>query len=130
MCLIFSRNFSTKSADLPNAAFDSADAISNSCLNSCSLWASLIPLPPPPNADFNIMGYFASAAIFTASSTSSTTSSLPGTVGTSAFFMISLHFILSPVNSIARLFGPINMRLFFSHSSTNFSFSDRNPYPG
>ncbi len=130
MCLIFSKYFSTKRADFPNAALDSAEAISNSCLSCSSLEAILMPLPPPPNADFSNTGYSASAAIFRASSTSFTVPSLPGTVGTLALFIIFLHFILSPVNSMALLLGPINMIFSFSHLSAKPSFSDKNPYPG
>src|ERR687898_276584 len=124
MWRIPSRHFSTYRAAFPNAAFDSAEAISYSCRSSFSSLAKRIPLPPPPNADLRRTGYPESFAISTASSRSSTTPSLPGTNGTRASFITSLHFILSPVTSIASLPGPMNIILFFLQACAKPSFSD------
>ena len=68
-----------------------------------------------------------SLAIFSASSASFTRPGLPGTVGTSAFNIAALHFILSPQRFIESAEGPMKVILFFSHNLAKSSFSERKP---
>ena len=66
-------------------------------------------------------------AIFSASSASLTKPGLPGTVGTCAFNIAALHFILSPQRFMESADGPIKIILFFSQSLAKSSFSERKP---
>ena len=114
-------------ADFPTAAIDSPVTDSYPSLSSLSFVTSLIPLPPPPYTDLSKTGYPISFAILVASSTSFTISGLPGTVGTLAFSIASLHSILSPQRFIDFADGPMKLILFFSHRFAKSSFSERKP---
>ena len=49
---------------------------------------------------------------------------------TPAALAIFLDSILSPIEAIADLDGPIKVIPSFSNNSAKFAFSDRKPYPG
>ena len=70
------------------------------------------------------------SAIFRASSADSTAPGLPGTVGTPAFFAVSLATDLSPIFRIASGEGPIQVRPTSPRISAKCAFSARKPYPG
>ena len=56
--------------------------------------------------------------------------SLPGTVGTPAFFIVSLAVDLSPIRVMDSGSGPMNFRPWSLHMLTKEAFSERKPYPG
>jgi hypothetical protein len=47
-----------------------------------------------------------------------------------AAIMVLLAVALSPMTRMARAGGPIQASLSWWHSSANWAFSERNPYPG
>jgi hypothetical protein len=63
----------------------------------------------------------------TALSSSSTSPSLPGTVGTFALRASFLHATLSPIAAIALTGGPMNSILQLRQTSAKCAFSARNP---
>ena len=68
-----------------------------------------MPRPPPPATALMMTGYFSSWAIFNASASLPTMPSLPGVVGTPAFFMVSRATALSPRARIASGVGPMKV---------------------
>ena len=98
--------------------------------NSFSLNATRIPLPPPPADALTIKGYPIIFACLMALFISGTTSKPPGTTETPAAFAIFFDFILSPIDDIASLGGPIKVFPILLTSSLKFTFSDKKPYPG
>ena len=100
-----------------NAFSASACACFNPARSETSLCATRIPRPPPPAAALMMTGYPISAASLIAIFSSSTAPSLPGTVGTFAFFASFLHATLSPTASIADTGGPMNSILQLRHTS-------------
>ena len=65
-----------------------------------------------------------------ASSTVSTASVVPGTIGTPASFISSRARVLDPMASIASAGGPTKTMSAFSQARAKAAFSARNPYPG
>ena len=68
-----------------------------------------------------------SSAIFLASSSVSTGSVVPGTIGTPAFFISSRARVLEPIASIALAGGPMNVIPFSSSALAKPAFSARKP---
>lgn len=66
----------------------------------------------------------------TASSSLSTSPSLPGTTGTPARMACSRAVCFSPRDSIVSAAGPTKVMPFCRRRLGKFGFSDRNPYPG
>ena len=68
-----------------------------------------------------------SSAIFPASSSVSTGSVVPGTIGTPAFCISSRARVFEPIASIALAGGPMNVIPFSSSAVANAAFSARKP---
>jgi hypothetical protein len=68
-----------------------------------------------------------SSAIFSASSSVSTGSVVPGTIGTPAFFISSRARVLEPIASIALAGGPMNVMPASSKRFAKAAFSARKP---
>ena len=68
-----------------------------------------MPLPPPPAEALIMIGYPIWLAIALASSTELIAASLPGTVGTLAFFINAFAEILSPISCIFKIVGPMKV---------------------
>ncbi len=100
------------------------------CFKSLSEPTTLIPFPPPPADALINMGNPISDAILAPCFSSEISPRNPGTIDTPASSAIFFDDILSPIESIAELGGPIKMKLFFSTSLAKSEFSERNPYPG
>ena len=65
--------------------------------------------------------------ILRASSTVSTGSVVPGTIGTPAFFIRSRALVFEPMDSIADAGGPMNVTPASSRACANAAFSARKP---
>ena len=65
--------------------------------------------------------------ILRASSTVSTGSVVPGTIGTPAFFISSRARVFEPMASIASAGGPMNLIPASSHARAKAAFSARKP---
>ncbi len=65
--------------------------------------------------------------IFLASSTVSTGSVVPGTIGTPAPFISSRALVLEPIASMASAGGPMKVMPASSQARTNAAFSARKP---
>ena len=85
-------------------------------------------MPPPPPAALTATGKpMSSAMILRASSTVSTGSVVPGTIGTPAAFISSRARVLEPIASIALAGGPMKVMPASSHALANGAFSARKP---
>jgi len=51
----------------------------------------------------------------------------PGTIGTPAFFMVSLAEALSPIELICAAVAPMNLMPYSAQMAENLAFSDKNP---
>jgi hypothetical protein len=86
-----------------------------------------MPRPPPPAAALKITGKPAASATSTASASSLSGSSLPGTTGTPACLAITRACALSPIKRIASGEGPMNVRPQARQMSAKAGFSARKP---
>jgi len=84
----------------PNAAPASLLACCNNFTNSPGSLTKRIPQPPPPAVALIITGKLISLATMIAPYVESKIPSLPGTVGTPAFFIVSRGVALSPITRI------------------------------
>ena len=98
-----------------------------SLAKATALWATRIPLPPPPATALIMTGKPIFLATLRAFSSLSTTPSLPGMTGTLALVAISLALALSPKLTMASAEGPINLILQSEHCSAKSAFSAKNP---
>ena len=86
-----------------------------------------MPRPPPPATALMITGRPSSFVIFCAFSSLSTGPSLPGRMGTPAFFIARRARALSPSSRITFGAGPMNLMWHASHTSARYALSARNP---
>ena len=86
-----------------------------------------MPRPPPPAVALMMTGYPISFAALTALSSLSIGPSLPGRMGTPAFFITRRARALSPIRRMTCGSGPMNLMWHASHTSARYALSDRNP---
>ena len=85
-------------------------------------------MPPPPPAALIATGYpIDSSMTWRASSTDSTGSVVPGTIGTPASRMISRALVLEPIASMASAGGPMKTMPASSQARAKAAFSARKP---
>ena len=89
-----------------------------------------MPRPPPPAVALTITGYPISFANLSALSSVSVGPSLPGRIGTPAFFITRRARALSPIKRITCGSGPMNLMWQASQTSARYALSERKPYPG
>ena len=125
MCLGEAKYFSMYKVGSPKAISASVFVILIVSSRSDSEFTTLIPLPPPPEAAFMIMGY----PIFFASSLGLVPIGPldPGTTGSPIFCASFLADILFPMVLMISDEGPVNSNPLFSTCSAKSAFSARNP---
>jgi hypothetical protein len=89
-----------------------------------------MPRPPPPAVALMMTGYLSLCATLMASSSVEMSPSLPGVIGTPAFFMVSRAMALSPMARICSGPGPMKVMLQLLQTSAKWAFSERKPKPG
>src|SRR5258708_4716003 len=101
MCRGFSTYFSMYTSPTPKAASASRCAVFSALLSSFRSRMTRMPRPPPPATALTMTGSPRSFAIFSAFSSLSTGPSLPGRIGTPAFFIARRARALSPSTRLA-----------------------------
>ena len=86
-----------------------------------------MPRPPPPAAALMMTGKPMARARETASSTSGTAPSLPGTIGSPAACIVRRASTLSPMRRIISAVGPMKVKPQDSQTSAKCAFSARKP---
>ena len=115
MCFGFSTNFSKKTVSSPNA-FNASRLLSlKAPFNSADSLITRIPLPPPPEAAFSMIGYPMISASLKAVSIFFNGFSLLLIIGMLFAAATSFAVILSPRDVRTDTFGPTKIMSFSSH---------------